>query len=171
MYFNGGFRTDLAALRASVVGGFVHDMNSWQLNPQYQSATDLHLNASSQLMSKAMPLASVTVDVDGQARSATAPTIGADELAAAPRYTAHQQAEVKVYPNPFRQELKVEVAGLEGQVQVTLVDMMGREVYSRSCNASVGALTVAPQVQLPQGVYLLKVSNNGSTGTYRVVKQ
>ena len=170
VYFNKGFRTDLAQLQASVTSGYVHDMNSWALNPIYQSATDLHLDAGSPLDDKGTPVA-VTVDFGGQLRSTTSPTIGADELGTSLRYAVKEQVDVKVYPNPFRSELKVDVTGMEGEVELTLTDMMGRQVYSSKHNASANVLLVTPQVQLSQGVYMLQVSNNGVTSRFRVVKQ
>ena len=171
VYFNRGWRSNLAALQASVNNGFVHDMNSIEADPQYMSATDLHISATSPLREEAMPMASVTVDYDGNTRSTTAPAIGADEFIAPVRLAAATELDVQVYPNPFRDELKVDVTGMEGAVELTLVDMMGRQVYSRTYDASAGVLTLQPQVQLAQGVYLLQVGNNGSVTQIRVVKQ
>jgi 6-phosphogluconolactonase (cycloisomerase 2 family) len=54
---------------------------------QSVSATDLHINASgaaSPVEGAGTPIAGVTLDFEGDTRSATAPTIGADEVPAAP---------------------------------------------------------------------------------------
>jgi uncharacterized repeat protein (TIGR01451 family) len=45
----------------------------------FVTATDLHLVPSSPLASAGVPLAGVTVDIDNETRSLTAPSIGADE--------------------------------------------------------------------------------------------
>ena len=55
------------------------DSNSVSVNPQFTSASDLHSKAAG-INNKAIPLALVTDDIDGQARSTTTPDIGADEF-------------------------------------------------------------------------------------------
>ncbi|RYZ51112.1 MAG: T9SS type A sorting domain-containing protein [Sphingobacteriales bacterium] len=171
VYFNRAFRTNLAGLQGSTENGIiVHDANSKSVNPLYVTSTDLHIQAASLLRNSALPLASVTVDYDGEARTGT-PTMGADEyIAGSPRYIS-AELPVKVYPNPFATGFKVDVTSLTGQVQLNLVDMMGRQVYSTTFDASAAVKEVAPQVQLSQGVYMLQVTNNGVTSQFRVVKQ
>ncbi len=46
----------------------------------FVSATDLHLQSSSPLATAGVPLPGVTIDIDDEVRSATAPSIGADEV-------------------------------------------------------------------------------------------
>ena len=56
------------------------DFNSISDDPHYLSPTDLHINpAFSNVCDNADPIVSVTTDIDGDARSATTPDIGADE--------------------------------------------------------------------------------------------
>ncbi|MFZ2899455.1 MAG: hypothetical protein WA004_12575, partial [Saprospiraceae bacterium] len=57
------------------------DLNSWQQNPRFVSATDLHISASvaTPVESNGTPIAFVTTDIDGNARNAATPDIGADE--------------------------------------------------------------------------------------------
>jgi len=77
-----GNRRDLAALQ--LASG--KDANSVFIYPQFVSATDLH-QASPWLDSMAAPiggLGGVTQDIDGNARDASKPDIGADEFVAAP---------------------------------------------------------------------------------------
>ncbi|MCI1188150.1 T9SS type A sorting domain-containing protein [Hymenobacter sp. DH14] len=78
-YFGGADVTTLAALRTATT----QDANSVSADPQYVSATDLHAVASA-LNNAATPIASVTLDIDGETRSATTPDIGADEFTPAP---------------------------------------------------------------------------------------
>jgi hypothetical protein len=69
--------TTLAAWQAGT--GF--DQNSVAGNPGFISATDLHINADSGLVHlRAVPIAGITTDIDGQARWSL-PDIGADEYA------------------------------------------------------------------------------------------
>jgi hypothetical protein len=72
VYWNGNY-ANLAALQA--VSG--KDMASVSVLPDFVSPTDLHLTSTG-LSGFAVPLSRVTVDIDGDLRTA-APTIGADE--------------------------------------------------------------------------------------------
>jgi subtilisin-like proprotein convertase family protein len=79
--FLGSDLTTLAAIRA--VGG---NASSVVYNPQFVSATDLHLSTTEgvnwTLESAGAPISSVTTDIDGDTRNATTPDIGADEFTA-----------------------------------------------------------------------------------------
>ncbi|MEP7010695.1 MAG: hypothetical protein ABJC13_10260 [Acidobacteriota bacterium] len=48
----------------------------------FLTATDLHLSPASPLATAGVPIASVTTDIDNEPRSATTPSIGADEIVA-----------------------------------------------------------------------------------------
>jgi len=74
-----GNRKDLAAFKTASS----KDTNSVFIYPQYFSSTDLH-QASPWIDSAAAPISSVTQDIDGDARDAAKPDIGADEFVAAP---------------------------------------------------------------------------------------
>ncbi len=69
----------LAAWRGVVPG----DANSIQIDPLFVSTSDLHLQPTSPLIGAGTPVPGITLDFDGQTRSITAPTIGADELVVA----------------------------------------------------------------------------------------
>lgn len=58
------------------------DMNSVSYNPPFVSAADLHItpNGCNPLESGATPIPGITADIDGGARSAASPDIGADEF-------------------------------------------------------------------------------------------
>jgi hypothetical protein len=68
---------DLGTLASwSSATGF--DVNSFSVDPEFTSATDLH-TASPILDNMGTPCIDVTTDIDGELRSLTAPDIGADE--------------------------------------------------------------------------------------------
>ncbi len=82
-----GFRTGSLGITGSDIATLAawqtataDDANSLQLDPLFVSALDLHLQAASPALNLGTPLAGITVDIDGDARSATTPEIGADEL-------------------------------------------------------------------------------------------
>lgn len=80
-------------------GATGRDANSKAVDPLFVSATDLHLTQASPLNGMATPIAGITTDFDGETRSATAPDIGADEIAvagsvqfASPTYSVNEGA-------------------------------------------------------------------------------
>lgn len=74
---NGTNANTIAAWR-SITG---LDNNSLAVNPQFTSATNLHLvPATSPLNQMATPITGITNDIDGDVRNATKPDIGADEF-------------------------------------------------------------------------------------------
>ncbi|MFZ4633963.1 MAG: beta strand repeat-containing protein, partial [Saprospiraceae bacterium] len=77
--FDGVARTSLAAWQ-NATG---QDGSSFGVQPNFVSNTDLHLTANTNqcIDGGGAPLAQVTIDIDGQARNATTPDIGADEFA------------------------------------------------------------------------------------------
>ena len=76
-YYNGANQVTLADYQTASGG----DANSVDLDPMYHSTFDLHV-CNDLVKSLGTPLASVTMDYDGQPRSATAPDMGADEFTA-----------------------------------------------------------------------------------------
>ncbi len=56
------------------------DLHSLNANPNFVSATDLHLNNDLSLDNKGTPIDEISTDIDGQPRSKTMPDMGADEF-------------------------------------------------------------------------------------------
>ena len=72
---NSSNRTNLAAWQTSSGG----DANSLSIDPVYTSTTDLHIN-NALLNNAGISITGITKDIDGDARHATTPDIGADEM-------------------------------------------------------------------------------------------
>ncbi|HNZ42216.1 MAG TPA: CARDB domain-containing protein [Bacteroidales bacterium] len=72
----GANQADLSAWQAISL----NDNNSVSVNPNFVTPTDLHTFTSS-LNGYATPIAGITDDIDGEARDASTPDIGADEFA------------------------------------------------------------------------------------------
>ena len=71
--------TDYATL-AAWQAAISDDANSLFVDPLFTSTTDLHLQVTSPAQNIGTPIAGVTIDFDGDPRSAPAPEIGADEF-------------------------------------------------------------------------------------------
>lgn len=76
--------------------------------------------------------------------------------------------QVKVYPNPTNNVVNVELSFENSGVNVSLVDVSGRTVYSVDTNAAVETIDVS---NLNNGVYFVKVTNNENSITKKVVVQ
>jgi len=76
-----GGSTDLATL-TDIRTYTTQDAQSISADPQFTSATDLHINRLySAVNNLGTPIAGITQDIDGETRSATAPDLGGDEYA------------------------------------------------------------------------------------------
>ena len=74
--YNGGMYSNLAAYKASVSPFAGKDTS---VNPMFTSSTDLHVN-NPVLNGTATSISYITMDIDSEWRSTTAPDIGADEF-------------------------------------------------------------------------------------------
>ncbi len=79
---NIGYLTTAQATLAAWQTASGQDVNSVNIAPVFASATNLHLpdGSNASLFDLGTPIAGVTVDIDNESRSATAPDMGADEF-------------------------------------------------------------------------------------------
>lgn len=77
-------------------------------------------------------------------------------------------SEVKVFPNPVKANLNVEITDNNETIALDLFDVSGKLVLQKSITNDTSSLHMK---NLPQGIYFLKVSSSKKTGTYKVVKE
>ena len=79
-----GFLTSARTTILAMQTGFGGNANSITYNPTFISTTDLHLTtaAANNVLAAGIPITTpaITTDIDGNTRSTTAPTMGADEI-------------------------------------------------------------------------------------------
>lgn len=82
---------------------------------------------------------------------------------------AGEAVAIQVYPNPFSDKVNLKIpSGLNQNIQVSILDVTGREVYSRNYMPSMTAETLSiPCEKLSAGVYSISCN----WGTERVVKK
>jgi hypothetical protein len=89
--------------------------------------------------------------------------------------TGSSNAQVKVYPNPFVQNLNLEVEAAEaGQMNVVLYYVTGKKAFEQVISVERGATVVElplSNASLSAGIYILTTEINGQVTTSRVVKQ
>ena len=65
---------------------------------------------------------------------------------------------VTVFPNPFKENFNCTVyTENKTAILITLSDMLGRVVYTEQINSSVGNNLIPINIELPKGIYLLKI--------------
>lgn len=74
---------------------------------------------------------------------------------------------VRVYPNPFTSHLSVQLKDLEGNVSLSVQDLVGREVYHSTLSTKQTSIDLS---FLEPGNYLIKIEGNGSMEVSTVVK-
>lgn len=73
----------------------------------------------------------------------------------------------RVYPNPAREQLTIEMNDASSIYQLKIFDMLGKRVYNTEIQG-MGQIDVSA---LAAGTYLVKLNSNSNTSTVRFVKQ
>jgi hypothetical protein len=174
-YYNGAKHKTLANWQTASS----QDANSIAVNPadpfgasgMLKSLTDLHWFSAPAASFNGTPIAGVTTDIDGDARSATVPTMGADEYKAStsvefdPTVVPRTVVLDQNYPNPFNPTTNVRYAiPQSGHVTLTVVDMLGRNVATlfdgvRSAGSYAATWDAS---SLPSGVYFCRLAFDGT---------
>jgi len=156
--------TDITGMK-NILGG---NNNSYKVLPKFVSASDLHLvpdSENSAIDNKGVALSDVTIDFDGEARSASTPDIGADEFTVVTMAVGDvaNKAKVQVYPNPVNDVLIVSSDKKVNQISVyNVAGQMLQEIN----NSNVINLN-----KLSSGVYFVKTVVQGKTEMTKVIKK
>lgn len=76
--------------------------------------------------------------------------------------------EVKVYPNPVKSNLNIEVNVENQDIVIKLYDLSGKLILTSN---STKVLTTIDVSEFPQGIYFLNVSSSEKSGTFKIVKE
>lgn len=165
------------------------DANSISVNPanpfgasgQLKSLTDLHWFSAPASTFGGTPITGITTDIDGDARNATKPTMGADEYKASTGVVRDEFgvpvefALEQNYPNPFNPSTTIRYSiPNSGWVSMKVVDVLGREVATLVEGVqSTGIYAVTwDAARAPSGVYFyqLRTSTGVRTGKMQLLK-
>lgn len=87
-------------------------------------------------------------------------TLGLDDFLA---------SEVKIFPNPVKSYLNVEISNNSDSVALDLFDVSGKLILQKQMSKDD---SMSLQMKnMPSGIYFLKVSSSDKTGTYKIVKE
>lgn len=79
--------------------------------------------------------------------------------------------DVKVCPNPFNDQLKVQFNEIfDGQVHILLVDLTGKVVFDSEYSATNGGQIEINNLILPAGSYFIQIFSNGKSHTSKLFK-
>ena len=75
---------------------------------------------------------------------------------------------IQIYPNPFTDEIKFNLSGYQGEINISLFDINGRIVYNDFSKTNDKSLHLG---FLKSGVYFLQLTSQNSTYINKIVKQ
>ena len=130
------------------------DANSQEVDPLYfDPLTDLHLQQTSPVADDGTPIASITVDIDGNLRSATAPEIGADELVPAVSGTLQFDSSTYVAGEAVTNIILTvsRTGGSDGPVSVNYTLTNGTATGGAACGAGVDFVNTGGTVNFANG--------------------
>ena len=145
---------NLAAFRAATGS----DANSLEVDPMFVDPTsDLHLQATSPVQNVGTPIPAVTVDFDGETRSATTPDIGADEIVGiitVPGTLQFDMASYTVNENAGTATITVtRTGGTDGAIMVDYATVAGGTATGgTSCTAGVDYINTSGTLTFADGV-------------------
>jgi len=131
---------------------------------------DKFTNSKTELVNGSVTSIPFTVNAANASAAADRFDIVFEALALGNEESAFSNA-LKVYPNPVtnNQFFIESPSGIEGNLKVKVVNLLGQEVFSQSFEASEGAVKMQPKTQLQSGVYLVNISNGTNTATKKLI--
>lgn len=76
--------------------------------------------------------------------------------------------DFQFYPNPTNGILVVETPYLNEEFKLIIYDLLGRNIYSMSITTSSTTIDIG---NLPDGVYIIKLTHNSSSISKKVIVQ
>jgi hypothetical protein len=82
-----------------------------------------------------------------------------------------QPGNINIYPNPFHDNVNVNVSGIaKTEVVLTLTDILGNNIYYHKQFSEYGFNKKIDMHNMPAGIYLVKLEYNGEIKTTRIIK-
>ncbi len=76
-----------------------------------------------------------------------------------------------IAPNPFSNQLLIQNNGTAiGVTKVSIIDLVGREIFSKTLSSDQTSTAVNTSTWIP-GVYVVKITNGGSSVTNKIIKR
>jgi len=79
--------------------------------------------------------------------------------------------EVTVYPNPFQDKITIDLSEFNSNVQISITDLLGKEIYSKSVTNQEFTIIDLDQKDLRPGVYIVNLKSMEQSISKRIVKK
>lgn len=165
---NLGYIGSARATLANLQTGFGGNVNSINVLPAFVSATDLTpaTTGNATLDNKGTPVADVTLDMNGNTRSATTPDLGGYEFTDTTLAVQDvNKSKINYYPNPVVDQLQINNDKKINTVEI--YNASGSAIKNVIINSEKGSIDMR---QLPVGVYILKINSDKQSETIKVIK-
>jgi hypothetical protein len=80
----------------------------------------------------------------------------------------HNNLNATIYPNPIVNTLTIQLPFTAQKANVSFVDVLGNEVMSTTAS---GSEISVKEINLPAGIYLVKIVADGKTQMTKIIKQ
>ncbi|PCJ00147.1 MAG: hypothetical protein COB15_03165 [Flavobacteriales bacterium] len=80
----------------------------------------------------------------------------------------HKNLDASIYPNPFNDELTIELTNKAKNTTISIINTLGKVVSKQNATSYINKLSLA---KLPAGIYFVEVSTNESSITQKVIKR
>ena len=164
-FIGGAAKATLADIQTSFGG----NINSYNVLPEFASATDFHIPAATNaaLDNKATPIAEVTLDADGNVRSAATPDLGGYEFSATLAVQdADKGVKISYYPNPVTDYLYA--SDVNKITSVEVYNTAGQRISTIEINAMKGSVDMS---NLPSGIYFVKFNSEKASQNVKIIKK
>lgn len=85
--------------------------------------------------------------------------------------TVFNDPEISVYPNPFKQEIKIDLSDIKSDVNIEVTDLLGNLILKKEIpNTGIARLDLSNK-NLKPGVYIINLKTEEFSISKRLVKQ
>ena len=152
----------LTDYKAQVTG---KEVNTVTENPPFVSASDLHfpLNSTTLASNSGKPVALVTTDIDGNARSLSTPDMGADEFDLGTTVVpVKNETGALVYT--LNKQIVADLSKVTGEAIVSVIDVKGSVLKTMNNNSSL-----LLKFNMNNGIYLVRIQNGNKLSIQKIV--
>lgn len=75
-----------------------------------------------------------------------------------------------LYPNPFSNELNVQLGENINSVQIKITDVLGKEIFNENMDGTSGTIRLKDISKFPNGFYFINISYPGFNQTNKIIK-
>ncbi len=165
--FESNFREDVYEfIHAGIIGNVIVEENAvveFNAGQEIILGPGFHAKEGSEFTAKIQNCSPHGIDFNSMARLWSSNDLGVDTL------INTKAKEIKVYPNPTRNNFKIELLEYDFSEKVSyrLVDVKGISFLNNTINLPIEKVDIS---RLPNGVYFLSIIRNGSISNWQIVK-